>query len=143
MLEKWSLNRLSHETGMDRRTVKKHLEKAEPCDFNGEDPLYRLADLIAALREREKSDKADYEAEKTRLTKAQADQAELDLSVSRKEVVPVAIAFQCVSNMLFAVRRIIEMSELPNDRKDAIFNELQSMKPDDFITEAKFEENAQ
>ncbi len=125
---------------MDRRTVKKLLERSEPCDFDGEHALYRLADLIEALREREKSDKADYEAEKTRLTKAQADQAELDLSISRKEVVPVDIAFQTVSNMLFACRRVIEMSELSNERKDAILTEMQSLQAKDFIAEAKFEE---
>jgi AraC-like DNA-binding protein len=131
---RWTLERASSEFDINPRTLSKRLKATgtEP----GKDGKFSTSQIAGAKF-------SDYDNERTRLTKAQADQAELDLSVSRREVVPVAIAFQCVSNMLFAVRRVIEMSELPNDRKDAIFNELQSMKPDDFITEAKFEENAQ
>jgi phage terminase Nu1 subunit (DNA packaging protein) len=140
MLEKWSVNRMANEAGMDRRTVKKLLEKSEPVDFDAGDPVYHLRQLIDALREKESAADASLEREKTRLTKAQADQAELDLSVSRKEVVPVDIAFQTVSNMLIAVRRVIETSDLANEGKDAIYTELQNLKPSDFVSEAKFEE---
>lgn len=125
---------------MDRRTVKKLLEKAEPCDFVDGDPVYRLRDLVDALRGRNEEGASNLESEKTRLTKAQADQAELNLSLARREVVPVDIAFQSVSNMFFGIRRVIENSPLPNEQKDEIFSELQSLKAEDFVSEAKFEE---
>ena len=140
MLEKWSINRLYTETGIDRRTLKKWLEKTEPFDFVDGDPVYRLRDLVDILRGKSEDGQTSLESEKTRLTKAQADQAELNLSVARGEVVPVDIAFQTVSNMLFAVRRVIETAPLPNEQKDEIYNELQNLKPADFVNEIKFEE---
>lgn len=145
MLEKWAVNALAEECGMDRRTVKKRLEKAEPCEFTPEgDPLYHLRTFIDALLEHERSDDgpSSLEAERTRLTKAQADTAELNLSTARKEVVPVEIAFQTVSNMLFSVRRVIETSELNNEQKDEIYQQMQGLKPEDFVSEAKFEEES-
>jgi phage terminase Nu1 subunit (DNA packaging protein) len=140
MLEKWSINRLSEEAGMDRRTIKKRLEQVEPCDFQDGDPVYRLRDFIGALLGHDKDGASNLEAEKTRLTKAQADQAELNLSVSRKEVVPVDIAFQVVSNMFFSVRRIVETSGLVVEEKDEIFEQLRGLQATDFVNEVKFEE---
>lgn len=141
MLEKWSINRLAEEAGMDRRTVKKRLEKAEPCDFTPEgDPLYHLRTFLDACLAKEEDGESNYELEKTRLTKVQADHAELDLSLARKEVVPVDLAFQTVSNMFFSVRRVIETSPLPNEQKDEIYEQLSGLKPEDFVNEMKFEE---
>jgi phage terminase Nu1 subunit (DNA packaging protein) len=140
MLEKWSLTRLSEETSMDRRTIKKLLEKAEPCDFDGEHPMYRLADLIAAIRARVDSAESELERAKTRLTEIQADHAALDYAVAQKNFVPVDIIFQVMSNLLLGVRRQIELSEIPNDVKDKIYDELQNLKASDFVKEAKFEE---
>jgi phage terminase Nu1 subunit (DNA packaging protein) len=128
---------------MDRRTIKRLLEKTDPCDFDSGDPVYRLKDLIDVLRGRGEDGSSNLEAERTRLTKAQADQAELNLSQARKEVVPVDVAFQTVSNMLFSVRRVIETSDLPNESKDEIYEQLTGLKPDDFVNEAKFEEGAE
>ena len=132
MLTKWSMNKLAHETGLDRRTVKIRLEKVTPCGVEGGDPVYYLKDFLAALMASADDGKANYDAEKTRLTKAQADQAELDLAVSRKEFLPVDVTFQHMSNLLFAVRREIEMSELPAASRDEIFRILQNLNMDDF-----------
>lgn len=152
MLEKWSINRLAEESGMDRRTVKKRLEKAEPCDFTPEqDPLYRLRTFLDALREHDEDGASNLDKERTRLTKAQADQAELNLSIARNEVLPVEVAFQACSNVLFAVRRSVETCEfecpkcrerqqLPNETKDAVYNEIQGFTPESIVSEKKFEE---
>jgi phage terminase Nu1 subunit (DNA packaging protein) len=140
MLEKWTINRLSTETGLDRRTLKKWLEKSEPADFDGDAPLYHLATLIEAMRARESEGASNLETEKTRLTKAQADQAELNLAMARNEVLPTDVSFQACSNVLFAVRRVVETSGLTNAEKDDIYREIQAFKPEALIAEKQFEE---
>lgn len=140
MLEKWSINRLAEESGMDRRTIKKRLELAEPCDFDGEDPLYHLRTFLDALMERDKGEGVTLEKERTRLLTADADIREIDRAERRHEVVPVDLAFQVVSNMFFSIRRTIETSPLPNEQKDEIFEQMRGLKVEDFLNELKFEE---
>jgi hypothetical protein len=128
---RWNIEVAAREFGINPRTLSAHLVKADQQP--GEDGMFSTPQVCSAVF-------SDYEQENTRLRKAQADQAELDLSVARKEVVPVEIAFQTVSNMFFAVRRVIETSDLPTENKDEIYEQLQGLKPDDFISEARFEE---
>jgi hypothetical protein len=128
---RWNIEVAAREFGINPRTLSANLVKADQQP--GEDGMFSTPQVCSAVF-------SDYEQENTRLRKAQADQAELDLSVARKEVVPVEIAFQTVSNMLFSVRRVIETSDLPTESKDEIYEQLQGLKPDDFISEAKFEE---
>jgi hypothetical protein len=128
---RWNIEVAAREFGINPRTLSANLVKADQQP--GEDGMFSTPQVCSAVF-------SDYEQENTRLRKAQADQAELDLSVARKEVVPVEIAFQTVSNMLFSVRRVIETSDLPTENKDEIYEQLQGLKPDDFISEAKFEE---
>jgi hypothetical protein len=130
---RWNIEVAAREFGINPRTLSANLVKADQQP--GEDGMFSTPQVCSAVF-------SDYEQENTRLRKAQADQAELDLSVARKEVVPVEIAFQTVSNMLFSVRRVIETSEIPNEQKDEIYEQLQGLKPDDFISEARFEEGS-
>lgn len=128
---RWNIELAAREFGINPRTLSARL--VQNSDQPDKDGTFSTPQICRAVF-------SDYEQERTRLTKAQADQAELNLAVSRREVVPVDIAFQTVSNALFAVRRVIETSELSNERKDEIYNELQALKASDFVAEVKFEE---
>lgn len=48
--ELWSVNGLSTETGIDRRTLARYLGTVEPAGEGRHGPLYRMRDLIEALR---------------------------------------------------------------------------------------------
>ena len=127
---RWSIEQGSLEYAIDQKTLAGRLRKNG--EIPGDDKKYSTAQICGAVF-------GDLEAEKTRLTRSQADMAEVELAEKRGEVVQVQSAFLTVSNMLFAVRRVITMSGLSPEAQDAIFKELQGLKVEDFVTETKKE----
>jgi phage terminase Nu1 subunit (DNA packaging protein) len=82
----WTISGLSVETGIDRRTLGKMLKDAKPVGRRGKSDLYRIEQVITALRG---SSGGDYNEERTRLTKAQADHEELKVAQLAGELIPV------------------------------------------------------
>lgn len=143
MLEKWSINRLSEESGKDRRAVKKILSNVEPCgiEVNGTE-LYFLKDFVAAIENaEEKNEKtADYWQEQTRLTRAKADIAEVERARIRNEVIETETVFRTWENVGVSIRRTILTSNLSQEEKDSILNELQSLKIEDYLEQREFDQ---
>lgn len=83
----WSVSRASQLLGVDRRSLGRRLEGVAPARITGTSRLYRPRDIFAAMEQREHGDPRDVASEKARLTRAQADQAELNLAAARGELV--------------------------------------------------------
>lgn len=131
---RWTIERAGAEFATNPRTISSRLKGAgvEP----GADGKFSTLQICSAVF-------SDYEQERTRLTKAQADQAELDLARARNEVLPVDVAFQACSNVAFAALRIFEQvpdEKLSPEEKDAIRREIMDFKPSLLVAEKKFEE---
>ncbi|WP_035484883.1 hypothetical protein [Geminicoccus roseus] len=76
---------------MNHRTVARRLARVEPAGKNEHGaPVYLLVDAVRPILkiEDDRAPAADLNAERTRLTKAQADKAELELALRRGELLP-------------------------------------------------------
>ena len=141
MREKWTVNRLSDETLIDRRTIGKILGNTSPIDSDGKASWYYLSDFIEAFREHIKGKSGgDLEAEKTRLTAAQADIAEVERAKKRNEVIEAEAVVKVWENIAVAIRRTILTSALSNAEKDHILSELKSMSIDAILEQQEFDE---
>lgn len=133
---------LAEHTGIDRRTIPKILRDVKPIDADEKSDYYLLADFIIALRnyDKGKSGKGDLEAEKTRLTAAQADIAEVERAKRRNEVIEAEAVAKVWENIAVAIRRTILTSALSNAEKDHILSELKSMSLDTILEQQEFDE---
>lgn len=130
-LIRWNIETAAREFGINPRTMSARLTAAaiQPA----EDGFYSTQEIASAVF-------SDYEQERTRLTKAQADQAEHDLAANKKEVLPIEIAFQAASNVICAMLRILELSEkLTAEEKDDLRKQAMSFSQKNMIEEMKFE----
>jgi hypothetical protein len=128
---KWTPETAQSEFGRDAATIQKQLKAANiQPDPSG---TYSTKQICAAIF-------GDTHAARLRLVNAQALRNEVAAKKESGEVLPVDIAFQACSNVLFAVRRVIEMSGLTNAEKDEIYTEIQSFTPESIVSESKFEE---
>jgi phage terminase Nu1 subunit (DNA packaging protein) len=147
MTSTWTVNSLSEETGIDRRTIKKILANTAPQDVDGKTEFYKLADFIAAMREydRPKGDgsEAALVREKVRLTAADADIREVERARIRNEVIDVETVLRVIDNRDLSIRRTILTSDLSDDRKDAILRELQkAVTVEDILEQQDFVDGA-
>jgi phage terminase Nu1 subunit (DNA packaging protein) len=142
MADKWTINRLADETGYDRRTLKKILATTDPCDANETSDLYWLSDFCRALvgYNAPEQSTGDLEAEQTRLTSVKADIAEVERARLRNEVIETQTVFNVWENVGASIRRTILTSPLPPEQKDAILNELRSLKIEDFLEQREFDQ---
>jgi phage terminase Nu1 subunit (DNA packaging protein) len=144
MTEDWSISRLNEETSLDRRTIKKILADTAPHDVDGKTEFYKLADFIKALVEYHKPKGDGSESalirERTRLTAADADIREVERARVRNEVMETETVIRVWENICVAIRRTIETSPLPIQQKDSIFNDLRSLKIQDYLEQQGFTE---
>jgi phage terminase Nu1 subunit (DNA packaging protein) len=142
LVEKWSINRLSDETGKDRRTIKKILAEVRPIDQVSGDDVYSLRDFMDAwlAYESPSGPTRSLEAEKTRLTRAQADIAEVERAERRNQVLPLDAISRTWDNIALSWRRTITTSELSDTEKDSLLAELQSVTVNAYLENADVEE---
>src|SRR4051794_27520283 len=102
--QEWTVSALSVEFKTDRRTVAKRLENIKPHRTEGVAKYYLMVDAAPALLDSapklltEDGEVVDFYAERTRLTKEQADKVEMENGQLREELIRWA-----------AVKRMIEM----------------------------------
>ncbi len=93
----WSINGLSTELGLDRRTIAKRLEGVAPAEGEGRSARYRMAEAAVAIWGRAggggasasgSGEPLDLTAERARLAKFQADKTELEVAVLRGDLIP-------------------------------------------------------
>jgi hypothetical protein len=127
MTEDWTINRLSDETGMDRRTLKKILQNTAPHDVDGKSELYKLRDFIQALVEYNKPKDGGSEAaliyERTRLTAADADIREVERALLKGDVIKSDAFITGLQNLFIPLTRAIWTSNLSKAEKTTLINE--------------------
>lgn len=97
----------------------------------GDDGLYSTRDIAAAIF-------GDLEAEKTRLTKAQADVTELKKRQLLLELVPVAVVEKVVGAIMQAFRqKVMALPEISDRRKKEFLTDLQNVPIDDYFAAAR------
>jgi hypothetical protein len=144
MTQDWTINSLSEETGLDRRTIKKILKDTAPNDVDGKNEFYKMVDFVRALVEYHKPDNSSdaLEREKVRKTAAEADILEVERARIRNEVIETETVFRVIENRDIAIRRTILTSELSDERKDAILRELQRVTVQDFLEQRDYDQGA-
>lgn len=145
MREKWTISRLSDETLMDRRTIKKVLGETSPIDSDGKSDFFYMADFLEALRRHDEVDEQalNLTMEQARLTKVNREQGEVRLAKLRHTVIDVESVFRVWENIGVAIRRTILTSGLADKEKDHILNELQSLNIDALVEQQEFDAGAQ
>jgi hypothetical protein len=127
MTEDWTINRLSDETGLDRRTIKKILQDTAPHDVDGKSEFYKLADFTKALIEYYKPKGSGSETalitERTRLTAADADIREVERALLKGQVIKTDVFIAGLQNLFIPLVRAIWTSGLTKQEKTALINE--------------------
>lgn len=117
----WSINELSDETGLDRRTITKLLAGAEGVS-RGKVLVYRLRDLIEALRAVE--DDEEIRAERLRKIKEEADAVAMKNAKGRRELVDLGALQIEKAPALDRIKRYVTESVLPESDKEKFLNGL-------------------
>lgn len=124
----YSINQLSAESGVDRRTIDKYLRLsgAQP----GESGKYTLEQFARAMEYKGRGEAPDaessLEAEKTRLTRHQANLAEIAERKARGEVLELESIARFQENLLISLVRSIRTSGMPQELQDSIIRELKA-----------------
>ena len=109
-----SISSLSVETGIDRRTLARRLAQLEPAEKRKKIKYWLLRDVLRHLENQDAGQVAtphagngttEHEAEKTRLTRAKADLAELKERELRGELVQVEAVADFLKTVLSRVRQ--------------------------------------
>ncbi len=117
MSQKHTINGLSVETGIDRRTVAKILQTTKPIDPG----FFLMADFIKALREYDTPDNSgSYRAERLRKTTEEADAIALENAKTRGELLDLEDWCKSKEPHLLAMKQIVEDSGLPEDKQDEV-----------------------
>lgn len=120
----WTLTRAANEFGCSRETLKKRLlangiELAE---------TYTTREICSAIY-------GDYDSEKTRLAKEQADKIALANAESRRELIRVEDAAEITQRFCYAIRQKFLATALSDEEKNAVLKEIERLELAD-LTEA-------
>jgi len=118
----------AREFGMDRRTLRSRLTVA--AILPGEDGKYSIGQLAKAIF-------SDLQAERTRLTKEQADIAEVKKANLLRENIPTAMVVKVWSSFVIDLRQKILLSELSDAAKRDILHDLQSIPVENYFEDSK------
>jgi hypothetical protein len=132
VIVRWTLSLAASEFGLGEDTLKRKV--AQALLFPGEDGRWSTRQICAAVFD-------DLDAEKVRLTRAQADKAELDLDERRKQLVSAAGVVKFCAGVLGAVRQKVVMSSLTAEEQDEILRELETLMMEGRVTEEVFRTN--
>jgi len=138
MAEKWSINRLSDETGFDRRSIKKWLTAADkaPCDVDGKTDYYSLRDFIDAVVAKDKPADPGGEGDAfERKATLQGDILEIEKAKLALTVLDTEEVFRVLENRDIAIRQVILGCDLPEETKDKILNDLRTININDILAE--------
>ena len=108
-----SISSLSVETGISRRVLAKRLAQLPPAEKRGRVQYWLLREVLRHIEQQDagqvaaprSNGSAEYDEERTRLTRAKADLAELDERERRGELVPVAAVDSFLNVVLSRVRQ--------------------------------------
>jgi hypothetical protein len=130
---RWSIYRAAMEFGIDRRTLARRLAAAGGI-HPGDDGRYSTRDIVRAVF-------TDLEAERTRLTKAQADCAEIKYHELLRNWMPREPVIRLWNGTLEKMRGIISSRrDLPEPLKADLIRDLQPPNESEYLNDTPFTE---
>ncbi len=122
---RWTVGQASQEFGRDPKTITSKLKSAGLVP--GADGMFSTHDICRALF-------SDYESEKTRLTKEQADLAELKKLQMSKELCPVRLVDHAWTRAIVDLRqKILNLDYISQQQKNDILRDLQNIPIDEYF----------
>jgi hypothetical protein len=121
----WTANRLSIETGLDRRTIAKLMA--------GHEPPYTLRDFVRALQAGG-GGRTDFAAARLRKLVAEAQLAELELKERNKTVVRTSFVVPFFEELVVSVRNTVKnIDSIPYEKKVEITSEIKHRVDKDLL----------
>lgn len=124
---RWTIGGAAAEFGLHPKTLTGRIKTSGVVA--GEDGKFSTADVCAAIY-------GDYESEKTRLTKEQADIAALKKTEMQHLLLPVGLVEKVWNGVTADLRQKILFLEIPDVKKQEILADLQNIPIDDYFTAA-------
>lgn len=131
MSVRWSIAQAADEFGVSRHKITSGLALV---NAKAEDGTYSTAQICAAVF-------GDYQSEKTRLAKEQADKVAIDNAERRKELIRVDDALEIAQRFCHAIRQRFIATSLPDDEKNAVLMEIKRLESCDFTERPDDAEN--
>lgn len=135
-MEQWTVAKWAREVGGDRHEWMRRIEEANVKPVGKADgrskgaALYRIRDLMKAAAG------GDYEAERLRKTRQEADRLELQNARTRGETVEIQAVKRLGEKVFSAVRNRILNMPITDDEKDGCLRELLALQDMDWSREA-------
>lgn len=111
----WTHEQASYEFNIDRKTLSGRLRQAgiDP----GADGKFTTVQIVRAIY-------SDLESERIRKTRAEADQVEMENAEKAGKLIDAEDWSRRWAPMFASITRLIRTSELTDDKKDSVLNEL-------------------
>ena len=123
---RWSLNRAAEETGFARQTVKNRMVVA---GINpGEDGCYSTQQILAALF-------GDYEGERTRKTKAEANLTEAKLAQIERTTLDTADVEAVWRDILANLRGVVQAFDMSKEQRHQLIGLLREIPLTEYVQE--------
>lgn len=126
---RWTIERAASEFGINPRTLSKRLKTSSA--IKGSDGMFSTMQIAAAVF-------GDYESERTRLTKAQADLAELKLGEEERRLIPrEAVLFAWEQIIVGFRQKILNLERMTEQEKSDVLADLQQIPVSEYFVKER------
>lgn len=126
---KWALETAAYEFDINSRTLSKRLRQSaiEPAF---DDDRYSTAQICAAVF-------GDYQGQRLRKLKAEAESAEMDLAIRKKDYLPTADVKRVWGGVIIAMRQIVKGSSLSDVEKHELLRQVREIDLKEYLSEGE------
>ncbi len=141
--KEWTLSGLSVELRMDHRGLSKKIEDVAPCRTTKRSKFYRMADIVRALIDGNKSAQP-FEESRARKMAADADLAEIKAAQAAQEVIEVATVLRVWEQVVVALRqKVMHADGLDETERREMLEDLQGIEIDEYFETGQSVEDGQ
>lgn len=135
--KEWTLSGLSVELRMDHRGLSKKIEDVKTCRETKRSKFYRMADIVRALIDGNKSAQP-FEESRARKMAADADLAEIKAAMMSREVIEVETVLRVWEQVVVALRQKVMHAEgLDEAERREMLEDLQHVEIDEYFETGK------
>ena len=131
--KEWTLSGLSVELRMDHRGLSKKIEDVKPCRETKRSKFYRMADIVRALIDGNKSAQP-FEESRARKMAADADLAEIKAAMLSRDVIEVDTVLRVWEQVVVALRqKVMHADGLDEVERREMLEDLQQVEMDEYF----------
>ena len=131
--KEWTLSGLSVELRMDHRGLSKKIEDVKTCRETKRSKFYRMADIVRALIDGNKSAQP-FEESRARKMAADADLAEIKAAMLSREVIEVETVLRVWEQVVVALRqKVMHADGLEEVERREMLEDLQQVEIDEYF----------